>query len=139
MKRILSILAAVLILVGVAIPAHAVTIRTDPTPGATHCGLYKNNVFDADYPVANVGAGNGCLFVIDSQAAGSTIVYTATAIYIDAVWGRVESARSNPLSVARPGQPATPAWAPTPVRASSVLPQALRAPAPAPSSQAPAQ
>lgn len=110
----------IVILTLVALPVIAVTIRSDPTPGATHCGLYKNAVFDADYPVADVGGGNGCLFVIDVQAPGTTIVYTATAIVNDARWGRSESPQSLPLSVSRPVLPARPAW-----NANAVRPTAL--------------
>lgn len=128
MKRIESaftwalVTACAIVLLAYAGASKAVTIRTDPTPGATHCGLYKGGTFDADYPVANVGAGNGCLFTIDAQVAGTTVVYTATAVYSDVVWGRVESPRSLPLSVARPATPAIPAWAATPVRAISASP-----------------
>jgi hypothetical protein len=111
MKRIIALLLCL-----TAVSAQAVTIRTDPTPGATHCGLYKNNVFDADYPVANVGAGNGCLFVIDVQLPGTSVTYHATAVVNDPVWGRTESPRSNPLTVPRPGAPTTPGWTANPVR-----------------------
>jgi hypothetical protein len=107
----------VIVLALVALPAIAVTIRSDPTPGATHCGLYKNGTYDADYPVADVGGGLGCLFVIDIQAPGTTIVYAATAVVVDARWGRTESPRSLPLSVARPAAPTTPNWAANAVRA----------------------
>lgn len=108
MKILKALIIVVLTLV--ALPAIAVSLRSDPTPGATHCGLYKNAVFDADYVVADVGGGNGCLFTIDVQAPGSTIVYTATAVVNDARWGRVESPQSLPLSVARPAPPTRPAW-----------------------------
>jgi hypothetical protein len=113
------------LLLGVfAASANAVNIRTDPTPGATHCGLYKNAVFDADYPVADVGGGTGCLFTIDVQAPGTTTIYTATAIVNDARWGRTESVQSLPLSVARPVAPTRPVWASNPVRALTITPSA---------------
>ena len=120
--RMFSIFLAslcVVVLLFVASSAQAVTIRTDPTPGATHCGLYKGGTFDADYPVAEVGGGLGCLFVIDVQAPGTSVTYQATAVIVNATWGRTESPRSAPLTVARPAAPTTPVWSASPVQAST--------------------
>jgi hypothetical protein len=95
----------------VSMPVLAVHIISDPlAAGVTHCGRYEGGVFKADVPVVvdpAQGGGNICYFNIDTQTAGTTVIYTATSVSVDPLWGRGESAQSLPLSVVRPGVPAT--------------------------------
>lgn len=90
----------------VSAPAFAtVHVITDPVAaGVTHCARYEGGVFKADVPVViDPAQGNQaiCSFDISAQPVG-TVVYTATAVIIDPLFGgRVESAQSLPLSVTR--------------------------------------
>ena len=99
------------VLVAFAAPAQAVRLISDPlAAGITHCGRYEGGVFKADFPVVvdpTQGGGNICQFDISAQVVGSTVIYTATAVTLDVLWGRLESPQSLPLSVARPSNPAT--------------------------------
>lgn len=97
---------------------------TDPVdPRATHCALYADDVTRGDFPVFPTPAGNICRFDIATQAPGTTIVYKATAVALDPVWGRNESPKSNPLSVARPsGLTTAPVWATLQPAPASVVP-----------------
>jgi len=79
-------------------------VISDPVAvGVTHCGRYEAGTFKADVPIV----AGGCKFDIGTQPVG-TVVYTATAVINDPVWGRQESGQSLPLSVARPSAPQPP-------------------------------
>jgi hypothetical protein len=80
-------------------------VISDPVAvGVTHCGRYEAGTFKADVPIV----AGGCKFDIGTQPSG-TVVYTATAVVNDPLWGRQESVQSLPLSVVRSGVPPTPA------------------------------
>lgn len=120
----LRTLSALLLLSLSAVASAQVYRITDPLDArATHCALYADGVTRGDFPVFPTPSGNICRFDIATQAPGSTIVYTATAVMTDPTWGRNESPKSNPLSVARPsGLSVAPKWAltqPAPASASA--------------------
>lgn len=74
----------------------------------THCGLLLNSAAKVDVPVALDAAGNPyCRFDIGTVGTGAHVV-KATAVLLDAVWGRLESAESLPLSFSRPAAPGVP-------------------------------
>lgn len=138
MKRILFALA----LVCAAFSAHAqvtavIKVTDDVDPRTTHCGRYENDAFVADFLTVPTATGKRCEFNIINQATGATVVYKATAVYFDATWGRQESPRSLPLSVARPAAiTVAPTWALVQPAPTSVVPMRLF-PAPVRSDQTP--
>jgi hypothetical protein len=74
----------------------------------THCGLLLDAKAKVDVPVATDASGNPfCQFDLSSVTSGAHRI-KATAIIIDPVWGRQESAESLPLDFSRPGAPGVP-------------------------------
>lgn len=132
----LACCAIVLLAYAGASKSAPIKVTDDIDPRATHCGRYENDVLIRDELVASTATGKRCEFDIAGQAPGATVVYKATAVLYDATWGRTESPRSIPLSVARPsGLTVAPTWA-------LVQPAASTAPfrifpAQAPATQAP--
>lgn len=77
----LSLIAVLIVLLAFAGASRAATfvdLVTDVVPvPITHCGLYKNNVYVADFPAV----GNACRFRVTTAMQGNLAVYSATAVY----------------------------------------------------------
>lgn len=129
MIRNLAFLALFLTFTASAQVTSVMKVTDDVDPRATHCGRYENDLFIADFPVVPTATGKRCEFNIINQVAGVTVVYKATAVMQDATWGRTESPRSLPLSVARPsGLTVAPAWALVQPAPASTVPSRFLAP-----------
>jgi hypothetical protein len=74
----------------------------------THCGLLLDAQAKVDVPVALDAQGRPyCKFDLAPVATGAHRI-RATAVIIDPVWGRLESAESLPFDFSRPGAPGVP-------------------------------
>lgn len=84
-------------------------VKSDPLdPRATHCGWTVDATPKVDLPVLATPTGNICNYDLASISVGAHTI-KATAVVLDPVWGRLESADSIPLSLSKPGIPLVPA------------------------------
>ena len=83
-------------------------IVSDPLDSrATHCGWKFNSEARVDVPVALSGTNKICKVDLSARAPGSYTI-NATAVAVDPLWGRMESAPSVNFTQAVPGQPGSP-------------------------------
>lgn len=83
-------------------------IVSDPLdPRATHCGWVIDSGTKQDVLVGTAAADKVCKYDLSAVAVGTHTV-TATAVAIDPVWGRMESASSVPFSFTRPAPSGVP-------------------------------
>jgi hypothetical protein len=100
------ILAYGLVTTGLAVGAPFVV--SDPLDDrATHCGWVKDGGARLDVPVTVTPAGKICKWDLAGFTAGAHTV-NATAVLIDPVWGRLESAPSAPFAFSVPTAPKAP-------------------------------
>lgn len=74
---------------------------------ATHCGWALDSGERSDSPVAASGADKICKLDLAGLAAGPHTI-TATAVAVDTIWGRLESAASAPFAFDVPTTPSAP-------------------------------
>jgi hypothetical protein len=104
MKRLL----ALSLMLAAAYASAAPFIVSDPIdPKATHCGWKFNAEARVDVPVALSGTDKICKVDLAGRAPGSYTI-NATAVAVDPLWGRMESAPSANFTQAVPGQLGSP-------------------------------
>ena len=104
MKRLLGLS----LLLAATYASAAPFIVSDPLdPRATHCGWKFNAEARTDVPAALSGTNKICKVDLAGRAPGSYTI-NATAVAVDPVWGRMESAPSANFTQAVPGTPGAP-------------------------------
>jgi hypothetical protein len=104
MKRLL----ALSLMLAATYVSTAPFIVSDPIdPRATHCGWKFNSEARTDVPVALSETDKICKVDLAGRAVG-TYTITATAVAVDPVWGRMESAPSANFTLSVPGKPTSP-------------------------------
>lgn len=96
-----------LLLVSPAVLAAPFVVSDPLDPAATHCGWSMDAGTRADAPVAMSGTNKICKLDLAHLSGGSHTV-SATAVALDAVWGRRESVPSALFTFAVPTIPAAP-------------------------------
>jgi hypothetical protein len=105
MKQTLVLLAG---LIGCSNTIAAPFIVSDPLdPRATHCGWKMDAGTRTDVAAAMSGTDKICKLDLAGLAAGSHTV-SATAVAVDPIWGRLESAASANFTFAVPTMPTVP-------------------------------
>lgn len=100
--------SALWFLLGAGTTLAAPFVVSDPLDSrATHCGFAVDGGARADVPVALSGANKICKVDLSALAVG-THVLNATAVAVDATWGRLESPPSANFTFAVPSVPSAP-------------------------------
>lgn len=81
---------------------NGIIVSNALSASATHCGWVINGTAKTDVPVGVSGSTKTCAFDATSLPAGNHTA-VATAVVVDAVWGRLESASTAPFAFAKPG------------------------------------
>ncbi len=105
MKTLLTIVFGALCATSVAAAPFIVSDPLDTR--ATHCGWKFNTDARVDVPVALSGTDKICKVDLAGKTVG-TYTITATAVAVDPVWGRMESAPSANFTLSVPGPLAIP-------------------------------
>lgn len=100
-------LVALGLLVSCAVQAAPFVVSGPLDARATHCGFATDGGARTDIVVATSGTDKICKMDLAGLTTGSHVV-NATAVAVDAVWGRLESAPSANFTFAVPTIPAVP-------------------------------
>ena len=110
-SRLMKVAVDIVAAYGIVTTSLAVAapfVVSDPLDDrATHCGWVKDGGARADVPVVVTPAGKVCKWDLAGFTAGAHTV-NATAVAIDPIWGRLESAPSAPFGFSVPTAPKVP-------------------------------
>jgi hypothetical protein len=103
----MKLLLAVFLMLAANVSAAPFIVSDPLDPRATHCGWKFNAEARVDVPVALSGTDKICKVDLAGRAPGSYTI-NATAVAVDPLWGRMESAPSANFTQAVPGQLGSP-------------------------------